>query len=52
MKVILRQDHEQLGEAGKIIQVKPGHARNFLIPKGIVYPATAENIRRYENYRM
>ncbi len=49
MKVILRQDHEQLGEAGKIIQVKPGHARNFLIPRGIAYPATSENLSRYES---
>jgi large subunit ribosomal protein L9 len=49
MKVILRQDHDKLGEAGKVIQVKPGYARNFLIPKGIVYPATAENIKRYDS---
>lgn len=49
MKVILRKDHEKLGEAGNVIQVKPGFARNFLIPKGIVYPATAENLKRYDN---
>ena len=49
MKVILRQDHDKLGEAGKVIQVKPGYARNFLIPKGIVYPATADNIKRYDS---
>jgi large subunit ribosomal protein L9 len=49
MKVILRQDHDKLGEAGTIIQVKPGFARNFLIPKGIVYPATAENMKRYDS---
>jgi len=48
MKVILRQDHDKLGEAGKIIQVKPGYARNFLIPKGIVYPATSENVKKYD----
>jgi large subunit ribosomal protein L9 len=48
MKVILRQDHEKLGEAGSVIQVKPGFARNFLIPKGIVYPATADNLKKYE----
>ena len=49
MKVILRQDHDKLGEAGKVVQVKSGYARNFLIPKGIVYPATAENIKRYDS---
>jgi len=30
MKVILRQDHDKLGEAGKVIQVKAGYARNQL----------------------
>ena len=49
MKVILRQDHDKLGESGSVIQVKAGYARNFLIPKGIVYPATAENIKRYDS---
>ena len=48
MKVILRQDHDKLGEAGKVIQVKAGFARNFLIPKGIVYPATSENMKKYD----
>ncbi|MCK5033044.1 MAG: 50S ribosomal protein L9 [Calditrichia bacterium] len=49
MKVILRQDHEKLGEAGNIIQVKPGHARNFLIPKGVVFPASSENMKKYNS---
>ena len=49
MKVILRQDHDKLGEAGKVIQVKAGYARNFLIPKGVAYPATADNIKKYDS---
>lgn len=49
MKVILRQDHEKLGEAGKVLQVKPGYARNFLIPKGIAYPATSDNMKKYNS---
>ncbi|MFH1733090.1 MAG: 50S ribosomal protein L9 [bacterium] len=40
MKIILRQDFEPLGKSGSIREVKDGYARNFLIPKGIVYPAT------------
>jgi len=40
MKIILRQDFETLGKSGTIVEVKDGYARNFLIPKGIVYPAT------------
>lgn len=42
MKVILRQNFEPLGSFGTEIEVKDGYARNFLIPNGIVYPATAK----------
>ena len=49
MKLILRIDHEKLGSAGEIINVKAGYARNFLLPKGIAYLATEENVKRYEN---
>ena len=49
MKIILRQDHENLGEAGNIINVKPGFARNFLIPQGIAMAASPQNKKRFEN---
>ena len=49
MKIILRQDHEKLGEAGNIINVKPGFARNFLIPQGIAMAASPQNKKRFEN---
>ena len=49
MKIILRQDHENLGEAGNIINVKPGFARNFLIPQGIAMTASPQNKKRFEN---
>ncbi|GAB4381361.1 MAG: 50S ribosomal protein L9 [Calditrichia bacterium] len=39
MKVILRQDYEQLGKAGDTVEVKRGYANNYLIPKKIAYPA-------------
>jgi large subunit ribosomal protein L9 len=48
MKVILRQNFETLGEAGKIVTVKDGYARNFLIPRGIAYQATTRNLRMFE----
>jgi len=35
MKIVLLRDVPNLGEAGKIIEVKDGYARNFLIPQGI-----------------
>lgn len=48
MKVILRQNHETLGEIGDIIVVKDGFARNFLIPNKIAYTALKGNIRSLE----
>jgi len=48
MKVILRQDHENLGRMGDIVEVKDGYARNFLIPRKIALPATPGNIRMVE----
>ncbi|MCZ6755350.1 MAG: bL9 family ribosomal protein, partial [Gemmatimonadetes bacterium] len=34
MEVILREDVQSLGKAGDLVRVKPGYARNFLLPKG------------------
>jgi large subunit ribosomal protein L9 len=48
VKVILRRDIEKLGEAGAIVTVKPGYARNFLLPRGDAFEATPANIRRLE----
>lgn len=48
MQVILRDRLENLGDAGEIVDVKPGYARNYLIPKGLAYEATAANKRRME----
>jgi len=49
MKVVLRQDHESLGSAGDIVNVKVGFARNYLIPQGYALVATPKNIQRFEN---
>ena len=46
MKVILRQDFEQLGNMGDIVDVKQGYARNYLIPKGIALVANNQNLNR------
>jgi large subunit ribosomal protein L9 len=51
MKVILRDSQENLGNAGDVVDVKPGYARNYLIPKGLAYEATTANIRRIEAER-
>jgi large subunit ribosomal protein L9 len=48
MDVILREDVKDLGRAGQLVRVKPGYARNFLLPKGLAYEATEGNRRRIE----
>lgn len=48
MKVILRQDFEQLGKIGDTVIVKDGYARNYLIPRKIAYPATDGSLRALE----
>jgi large subunit ribosomal protein L9 len=51
MQVILRQRIESLGDAGEIVDVKPGYGRNYLIPQGLAYEATDTNKRRLEAER-
>ena len=51
MQVILRERLENLGNAGEVVDVKPGYARNYLIPRGLAYEATQANVRRIEAER-
>jgi large subunit ribosomal protein L9 len=51
VKVILREDVPKLGEAGEIVAVKPGYARNYLLPKELAYEATEASVRRLEQER-
>lgn len=48
MKVILKEDMANLGEAGDVVDVKPGYARNYLLPQGYAYEASAANLKRIE----
>lgn len=48
MKLILKQDVANLGEAGAVVQVKPGYGRNYLIPQGLAYVASEANMKRLE----
>ena len=50
MKVILLKTNEHLGEIGEIINVKPGYARNYLIPQKIATLATKENVTYYTQW--
>jgi len=49
VQVILSEDVHALGEAGDIVSVKPGFARNFLVPQGKAVPATAERVHQVEH---
>jgi large subunit ribosomal protein L9 len=46
MEIILREDVQHVGKAGEVVKVKDGYARNFLLPKGLAYPATEGNKKR------
>ncbi|HEX4338928.1 MAG TPA: 50S ribosomal protein L9 [Polyangiaceae bacterium] len=49
--VVLQQDVQNLGKSGDLVRVRPGYARNFLIPRGFAMPATAGNVTRIEELR-
>ncbi len=46
IEVILREDVKTLGHAGEMVRVKPGYARNYLLPQGLAYEATEGNKKR------
>lgn len=48
LEVILREDIKTLGKAGEMVRVKPGYARNYLLPKGLAYEATEGNKKRIQ----
>jgi large subunit ribosomal protein L9 len=49
IQVILSEDVHALGDAGEVVTVKPGFARNFLIPQGKALLATAERVNEVEH---
>jgi large subunit ribosomal protein L9 len=49
MQVILRDDLDNLGKSGEVVNVKPGYARNYLLPRGLAIKATAGDIKRVEH---
>lgn len=48
MNLILLEPVDNLGDAGELVKVRPGYARNFLIPQGLALPATKANQRELE----
>ncbi len=51
MEVILLEKIQNLGDLGELVKVKPGYARNYLVPQGKAAPATAENRAKFEQRR-
>lgn len=46
IRVVLQEDVDNLGTSGDVVKVRPGYARNFLIPRGLAAPATESNLAR------
>jgi len=51
MEVILRQDLDELGLEGDVVEVAKGHARNYLIPRGFALESTPQNMKTLELQR-
>jgi len=51
MQIILLDKVVNLGNLGDVVKVKPGYARNFLIPQGKAKRATSENLAAFEARR-
>lgn len=51
MQVILQENIEKLGTRGQVVEVSPGYARNFLLPRKLAIEATPDNLKRLEKLR-
>jgi len=51
IQVVLQQDVEKLGKSGELVRVRPGFARNFLLPRELAVPATTAAVRRIDHER-
>ena len=51
MEVILLKDQRHLGTRGEVVKVKPGFARNYLLPQGIALEATPSNMKVFESMK-
>ena len=51
MQIILQEDIDKLGRRGDVVTVKPGYARNYLLPRKLAVEATAGNLKAIERIR-
>src|ERR1700757_5092070 len=49
IQVILPQDVDKVGKSGELVRVRPGFARNFLLPRQLAVPATSAAVKRIEH---
>jgi len=52
MKIILRDDVENVGRTGEVVTVKDGYARNYLIPRKLAITASPGNLRAIDQVKM
>lgn len=51
MQVILREELPNLGTIGDVVKVKPGYARNYLLPRGLAVEASVRNLHELEHQK-
>jgi large subunit ribosomal protein L9 len=51
IQVVLQQDIDKLGKTGALVRVRPGFARNYLLPRQLAVPATSAAVHRIEHER-
>ena len=51
MEVILREEVPNLGTIGDVVKVKPGYARNYLLPRGLAIEASSRNLSELEHQK-
>ena len=51
MEVILKEEVPKLGSIGDVVKVKPGFARNYLLPRGLAVAADRRNLRALEHHK-
>jgi large subunit ribosomal protein L9 len=51
MRVILREDLDNLGAAGEVVTVRDGYGRNYLLPRGLAALATEKDVAKMEHER-
>lgn len=52
LKLVLTEDVQYLGKQGDVVEVRPGYARNYLIPRGMATVPTEHNLRLLERYKI